>query len=565
MAAFSETLEANLTAANIPKTRFHRANLSNASLMKAQLTGHSIKQAARDSSFVDVFNILYLDDGSFLFASRDDMIKGLEIINNTFAQLGLEMHVGSDGKKSKTEAMYFPTGSFFNHPTNPVPALSPTPNFNPADDTLNEENYPITATSNRKQTFSRMTQKQRQDMYFSSENTNRIYLSDGTSYIDFTAHFKYLGTFISFDLTEDYDINNRITKASREMGRLRHFFQNQFVELKFKHQVFVQYIVNILLWGCENWAIKEHHFLKLNSFIHRNIRSILRIKMSQVRDEHIKNTRIRKIFFNLPDAQSLIAIRSATYIGKVVRSPNHCPPKQLLTAFSNNPRPSSGVIMTNKKAIVNSLHLLLPNEMEEIHTWTDKSTGETSSKPILNKDGELRLWLKIALDVDEWAYHIRKLQQPGVPLHPPNPNRPRRQPGTQDNNDNDTNHRNEQQQQQQNTPPPRHGHRRSRRSRNHQHHYQHQPAQPPHPPPTANHNINDYNIHNVGRTSYDSLRAMGLRENASSREIRTQFRILSMIYHPDKYSPSILDISAIEAQAHFQLLNNAYSYLRNAN
>ena len=142
-------------------------------------------------------------------------------------------------------------------------------------------------------------------MYFSSENTNRIYRSDGTSYVDFTAHFKYLGTFISFDLTEDYDINNRITKASREMGRLRHFFQNQFVELKFKHQVFVQYIVNILLWGCENRAIKEHHFLKLNSFIHQNIRSILRIKMSQVRDEHIKNTRIRKIFFNLPDAQPL--------------------------------------------------------------------------------------------------------------------------------------------------------------------------------------------------------------------------------------------------------------------
>ena len=121
MAAFSETLEANLTAANIPKTRFHRANLSNVSLMKAQLTSHSIKQAARDSSFVDVFNILYLDDGSFLFASRDDMIKGLEIINNTFAQLGLEM--------SKTEAVYIPTGSFFNHPTDPTPALSSTPNL----------------------------------------------------------------------------------------------------------------------------------------------------------------------------------------------------------------------------------------------------------------------------------------------------------------------------------------------------------------------------------------------------------------------------------------------------
>ena len=103
-------------------------------------------------------------------------------------------------------------------------------------------------------------------MYFASDNTNRIHLSDGASYIDFTAHFKYLGTYISFDLTEDFDINNRITKASREMGRLRHFFHNPFVKLRFKHQVFIQYIVNILLWGCKTWAAKDNHYLKLNSF-----------------------------------------------------------------------------------------------------------------------------------------------------------------------------------------------------------------------------------------------------------------------------------------------------------
>jgi len=57
-------------------------------------------------------------------------------------------------------------------------------------------------------------------MYFNSDNTNCIYLEDGTSYIDFIAHFKYLGTYISFDLTDDFDIKHRITKASQEMGRL---------------------------------------------------------------------------------------------------------------------------------------------------------------------------------------------------------------------------------------------------------------------------------------------------------------------------------------------------------
>ncbi|KAL7426046.1 hypothetical protein ACHAXH_000620, partial [Discostella pseudostelligera] len=468
MTAFSETLDANWTDANIPKPKFHRGNMSNTALLGAKLT-HAIKKAARNSIAFDVFHILYLDDGSFLFATRDDMIKGLEIINNTFKQLGLEMHVGSNGKKSKTEAMYFPVGSFFNQPTNLLPPTAAA-YFNPADDTLDEENNRISRTSsNRKQTFSRMTQKQRQDMYFASENTNRIYLSDGTSYIDFTAHFKYLGTFISFDLTEDFDIKHRITKASREMGRFRHFFNNQYVELRFKHQVFVQYILNILLWGCENWAIKEHHYLKLNSFIHRNIRSILRIKMTQVRDEHITNERIRKIFFNLPDAHGLIAIKSMNYLGKVVRGPNHHPPKQLLTAFVNHARPKSGVIMTNKKAIVNCLHLLLPDDMTEIHTITNKVTGEITNEPILNKDGDMDLWLNIALDEEKWNYHIKILQQPGAPIQPPNPNQPRQRqrqtpPEHEDNTDNDdnTHHHHHHQQNRHNHPHSQHN-----RSNNH--------------------------------------------------------------------------------------------------
>ena len=159
--------------------------------------------------------------------------------------------------------------------------------------------------------------------------------------------------------------------------------------------------------------------------------------MTQVKDEHIKNTRIRKIFFNLPDAQSLVGIRSMTYIGKVAWSPNHYPPKQLLTAFSYNPRPKSGIIMTNKKAIANNLHLLLPNVMEETHISINRTTGETTNKRIMNKNGELKLWLEIALNKEEWAYHIRKLQQPGIPIQPPNPNRPRRQPSTHSNTDRD--------------------------------------------------------------------------------------------------------------------------------
>lgn len=146
--------------------------------------------------------------------------------------------------------------------------------------------------------------------------------------------------------------------------------------------------------------------------------------MSQVRDEHIKNKQIRKIFFNIPNAQSLVTIRSMTYIGKVVRGSNCNPSRQLLTAFLNNPRPQSGIIMTNKKSLVNSLHILLPDKMMETHIITDKLTGNVTHKDVLNKDGALHLWINIALNEEEWTYHIWKLQHLGVPIQPPNPNRP---------------------------------------------------------------------------------------------------------------------------------------------
>ena len=37
---------------------------------------------------------LYVDDGSFIFSSRDNLIQGIDLIHHHFARLGLEMHIG---------------------------------------------------------------------------------------------------------------------------------------------------------------------------------------------------------------------------------------------------------------------------------------------------------------------------------------------------------------------------------------------------------------------------------------------------------------------------------------
>ena len=50
----------------------------------------------------------YADDAGFIFGSREQLIEGSKIIYEVFQEFGLKMHLKFDGKKSKSEAMYFP-------------------------------------------------------------------------------------------------------------------------------------------------------------------------------------------------------------------------------------------------------------------------------------------------------------------------------------------------------------------------------------------------------------------------------------------------------------------------
>jgi hypothetical protein len=58
---------------------------------------------------------LYVDDSAFIFLSKANLIAGTILVQQqTFAQLGLEVHLGCTNtpkSTSKTEAMYFPSHS----------------------------------------------------------------------------------------------------------------------------------------------------------------------------------------------------------------------------------------------------------------------------------------------------------------------------------------------------------------------------------------------------------------------------------------------------------------------
>jgi len=71
------------------------------------------KPETTTGSATTISDMLFIDDGAFIFESCDEMRNFLPVVKETFAKLGLLMHVGtvdSNGKhvKSKTEAMCCP-------------------------------------------------------------------------------------------------------------------------------------------------------------------------------------------------------------------------------------------------------------------------------------------------------------------------------------------------------------------------------------------------------------------------------------------------------------------------
>ncbi len=110
----------------------------------------------------------------------------------------------------------------------------------PADDTTDDNEIRLTKPTKppKKKTFSAMSQKEREALYDSSPKTNRIKVADG--FVDFVKHFKYLGSFISFDLANDFDINHQISTGNKAIGALKHLWDNPYADLKAKQQIFVE-------------------------------------------------------------------------------------------------------------------------------------------------------------------------------------------------------------------------------------------------------------------------------------------------------------------------------------
>ena len=145
----------------------------------------------------------------------------------------------------------------------------------------------------------------------------------GTGYITYTKTFKYLGSIISYDLSDTPDIENRIIQARKALNTfMPHVFRNSHLSLRVKKLLYLAIPINLVLWGCESWALKHTDMKKIQVFHSSAIRRILNINMVEVQNEHLSNTILYQKF-SIDTIEDIMVSRQLRWIGKIARMPEN--------------------------------------------------------------------------------------------------------------------------------------------------------------------------------------------------------------------------------------------------
>ena len=335
MHAFLQTLQ--LKSQPVHFAYFPDNKNGNFNSQKGRLLGQSSKAKGTPFSFNSSF---YVDDSFFLFQSKEQLHQAIIELDKHFARFGLIMHLGSSKIKSKSEAMFFPASlkqakEEFDHNILPDKLLLP-----------NDKN------------------------------------------IHFVNKFKYLGSIITPMLNEDVEIETRISKAKSLMGAAKYFFDNKDIDKRIKSQIYIAGPLNALLWGCESWNLSKNNLRKLTAFHHGAIRRILGINWNQVREKHIKNREVRGLLCNIPNVDAFIHRRTATYVGKIIRSNEKTYPKKFLAAWINDSKKPGAPQLSCNNNFVDAIKRIIPNEID------------------LSKQAPLCRWMPLALEENIWASYI---------------------------------------------------------------------------------------------------------------------------------------------------------------
>ena len=123
--------------------------------------------------------------------------------------------------------------------------------------------------------------------------------------------FTHLGSIIARDCHIEAELQKRMSKDIMSFGRLRErLWNNHNVSIRVKGKIYRSIILSTLLYGAETWTVYRSHVKKLNAFMMRHLRSIMKIGW------HDKVTNIKVLKrTGLPTMEDLLIRKNLRWTG----------------------------------------------------------------------------------------------------------------------------------------------------------------------------------------------------------------------------------------------------------
>ena len=194
----------------------------------------------------------------------------------------------------------------------------------------------------------------------------------------YTKKFKYLGSIFTSSLKDDEDIKRRISQACGAFAQAEKVLCNRKLQAITRTRFYEATVVNLLLWGCESWALTKEQKRKLEVCHHRSLRKMAGITIFDVKEKHITNKQVRERLGNCRSLHQLVEITRTKWLQKLANMKHNRKPKKILKCWIyKTPRP----VGRRQECIETSLSKMITNSLElkdNLNDWmaTDKATWQ---------------------------------------------------------------------------------------------------------------------------------------------------------------------------------------------
>ncbi|KAG7302389.1 hypothetical protein JYU34_013918 [Plutella xylostella] len=144
--------------------------------------------------------------------------------------------------------------------------------------------------------------------------------------VERVSKFTYLGGVVDPTGGTDLDIESRLNKARGAFAQLKPVWSSSVITRRTKVRIFESNVKSVLLYGCETWFVRKDLSSKLQVFVNKCLRRILRIYWPRT----ISNAELWRLTKQKPIDQEIL-IRKWRWLGHTLRRPGETPSKRILT------------------------------------------------------------------------------------------------------------------------------------------------------------------------------------------------------------------------------------------